>query len=152
MQPISVGLYHLDGRIRGSYVYLLMCEDQAKIKMKVGQSDRPLERLHGILTGCPLSPGLFAIAELPTRKLAFEVEKELHDEFKEWHLVREWFEFPISDKPQFNAAWKRVFQGYSSPSWKLSWTKFSVARILAERRRRLSYVRATAAKHGLTAT
>jgi hypothetical protein len=131
MQAVNVSTFHANGRIQGSYVYMLMClGDGDRYHIKVGMSDKPMDRFFGILTSLPFEPVIFAIAELPTRKMACAVETELHTAFERWHAAREWFEFFPADKASFNEAWQGVFRSYSKPSWKVTWTQLSASALL----------------------
>lgn len=151
MHTVSVGQYKADGRIQGSYVYMLMCEGSGRFHIKVGMSDNPSKRLFGILTSLPFDPIVLATAELPTRKIACAVETELHTAFEEWHATREWFEFDTADKARFNLAWQSVFRSYSTPSWKVKWTQLSVQSLLKKARKRKSYIQPRAVKRGVVA-
>lgn len=149
MQAVNVSAFHANGRMQGSYVYLLMCEQDGRYHIKVGMSDRPLDRFFGILTSLPFEPVVLALAEVPTRKIACSVETELHSVFQEWHATREWFEFDPADKPRFNAAWQSVFRSYSSPSWRIKWTQLSAQALLKKARKRKGYIQSRAVRHGV---
>lgn len=152
MQAVNVSTFHANGRMQGSYVYMLMCLSGGdRYHIKVGMSDKPLDRFFGILTSLPFEPVIFAIAEVPTRKIACAVETELHTAFDKWHSAREWFEFAPSDKAEFNAAWKAVFCAFSSPSWKVKWTQLSAPALLKKARRRKAYIQSRALQAGVVA-
>lgn len=139
MTVFSANLYSREGRIRGSYVYMLMCGGKEKIFIKVGQTCRPTRRLEELRVGCPFVPRIFATAGTPGRALAQKLERELHSAFEEWHSHGEWFAFTDADKERFNSAWQLVFERSSSVSWPLVWTKLAVRPIIqmAEQRRNL---------------
>lgn len=122
------------GRMRGCYVYLLMCPDGATIHLKAGMSDDPLARLREILVGCPIPASLLAVTELANRRTAYQAERELHRTFAAWHTTGEWFRLTFADKAAFNAAWKLALSGFSSAAWPIHWTKLNVAELVSHQR------------------
>jgi hypothetical protein len=141
-------MFHPDGRIRGSYVYMLMCENSDGIHIKVGRSNNPLGRLATLLTACPLSPGVMATAELPNRRIALNFEQELHCALAPWRTNGEWFLFDSSDKAEFNESLQRAAAHFSKPSWPIRWQKHSVPALLSLARQRKAYVARMHRKQG----
>lgn len=123
-----------DGRLRGSYVYLLLCYEAPTIHVKAGRSDDPVKRLQGVLITCPIEPGLLATCELPSRTVAARAEAALHRAFRPWHTRGEWFRFEPNDREVFNAAWRGALAEFASPSWPVRWTKLSLRPLLAQSR------------------
>ena len=119
-----------DGRLRGSYVYLLLCQDGDSIFAKAGRANDPIRRLHNLLVGCPISPGVLAVAELPGDRLAVRAETALLHALDAWHARGEWFRFKAKDRAAFNHAWRTALAEFASPSWPIRWTKLSVPALL----------------------
>jgi hypothetical protein len=142
MLVVSNQRFHADGRLRGSYVYLLMCQDLKHIHVKVGESKQPGDRLRRLMVGCPLDPGLLAVCELPSKRVAQTVEAELHEAFDQWRTHGEWFRFTLEDKPAFNDAWRPVLQRRSTENWPLHWTKMPVKQLLDHAQKRRDVYRA----------
>lgn len=141
--PAAQAAYRANGRMRGSFVYLLLCQNPEGIYVKIGRSDDPVKRLPGILTGCPLSPGIMAVAELPNRDRALRLEQELHGAMRRWRKAREWFLFLPDDKAEFNQRLRSVADEFASPSWPIQWNKLSVPELIHQaRRRKTAWVRA----------
>lgn len=141
-------MFHPDGRIRGSYVYMLVCRNSDGIHIKVGMSDNPLNRLGSLLTACPLKPGVLATVELPNRPTALRFEKELHCALEQWRHVGEWFLFKPTDKPAFNAAIRSAAVHFAKPAWPMRWQKHSVAALLAQARQRKAIYQGSRQKRG----
>ena len=129
------GTLTVDGRLRGSYVYLLLFDEHGCVYAKVGLSDDPIKRLVGILVGCPFEPVILAACTLPNRAIATKVETALHHAFAEWHLRGEWFRLTLEDRERFNALWKAAVAEFATPSWPIRWTKLNAEELLKERRR-----------------
>lgn len=124
MQTISTLAFSpLTGRIYGSYVYCLLCDDGDKIFIKIGASHAPTQRMHHILGGCPVPPGVLAFAALPSKEIARNAENALHVVFEEWRTHREWFRFHKDEKPRFNELLRTALVRFSSRSWRLKWEK-----------------------------
>lgn len=149
MSMFSVPAFHSEGRLRGSYVYLLMCQDGEPIYIKIGMTDAPSRRLDELRTTCAVTPKIMALAEVPSRKIACALEADLHAAMAPWQTTGEWYLFRSDDKGQFNNTWKMVFEKYAKPGWPLSWTKMAVQPIarMAEARKR--YYQHRWAKRGL---
>jgi hypothetical protein len=111
---------------------MLMCEAPDGIYTKIGLSDDPVKRMHGIVTGCPLVPGLLAYAELPNRRKALNFEQELHCALGKWRRIGEWFLFQRNDKPDFNRRLQDVAKHFASPSWPIRWKKLALKPIRAK--------------------
>lgn len=122
----NFGIYHRDGRLRGSYVYMLLCRDAGPIHVKIGMTDIPTQRLSALRTNIPIKPEIFAIVEVFSRKEALRLEQGLHKELKKWRTDGEWFRFEDSDKGEFNLIWQRVFERFAKPGWPLYWVKIPV--------------------------
>jgi hypothetical protein len=145
---LQVGGLQRDGRPRGYYVYLLLCQIDGLIHVKVGRSDDPVERLNELLVGCPVEPGILAVCSLPTSKMAWRAEAELHCVLEPWHTHGEWFSFKPEDRSAFNLAWRAALLHFASPSWPMKWTKLSVRPLLAYGRSRLGFFRARRRRAG----
>jgi hypothetical protein len=133
----AASTYHVDGRIRGSYVYLLLCQSADGIYVKVGMSDSPQRRLQSLMTSSPLRPGVMATVELPTRKTALRCEHAILCALDRWRVKgREWFLFAAADKAEFNTKLHMATVAFASPAWPVTWSKFSVRKMLAAARSR----------------
>lgn len=131
------GWFKSDGRIRGSFVYMLLCQDDGPIYVKVGRSIVPMSRLNQLRHGCPITPKYFYTAEVPVSRDAVKLEAELHHAFKIWHQTGEWYKLEKEDRDLFNTAWKEVFGAFAKPGWPMKWTKIAVqplAELAAKRR------------------
>lgn len=140
MSVFTAAAFHKgNGRLRGSYVYMLLCQDDEQIYIKVGKSDAPLRRLNELRTSCAVTPKLLAYAEVTSSRIALAMEKDIHVSMAPWQTTGEWYRFESEEKERFNEAWKQVFQKYAKPGWPLQWTKVSVEAIakVAESRKRL---------------
>lgn len=144
----SLGIYGSDGRIRGSYVYMLLCRDAGFIYVKVGMSDVPTKRLAALRVSCPLTPKVFYVVEVHSRDKAKLLEAELLSAFQEWHHNGEWFRIDPKDKASFNEAWRLAFLAHSSTSWKLAWTKIAVGPLAALAKKRKQFIQMTYRRRG----
>lgn len=143
VRPATQAAYRANGRFRGSFVYLLLCESPEGIYVKIGLSDDPLKRLKGLLNGCPLKPGIMAVAELPNRVKALQFERELHGAMRNFRHAREWFLFSRNDKARFNELLRGAAIEFASPSWPIRWDKLSVPELIRQAQNRKSaWVRA----------
>lgn len=146
---LATAVFHQDGRIRGSYVYMLLCRSADGIHIKVGMSDHPLKRLQGLLTSCPLHADTLATVELPTRRTALRFEKELHCVLAKWRSSgREWFLLSASDKAEFNALIQIAAVHFVKPSWPMRWQRHSVQALLSAARQRRAMFQRRAKKRG----
>jgi len=134
--------YRPDGRIRGCYVYMLFCGDgTGDLFVKVGMTANPEQRLEALRTAVPIPTEMFAVVEVPSRKLALRLERALHEAFEQWASRGEWFRLTLDDKPTFKAAWQEVFRLHQRPSWELKWTYMNMERYEAARAQRRNYWR-----------
>lgn len=148
MSVHSIQAFNVDGRLRGSYVYMLMCQDAETIYIKVGRSVSPLQRLSHLRTACPVAPEIMAIMEVSTQGRAGQIELALHTALSKWRTNGEWFRFQIADRPQFNAAWRSVIDQYSDSTRRLFWQKISVPEIVKAGRRASQYLKFQFARRG----
>ena len=126
--------YTNEGRLRGSYVYLLLFDEHDCIYVKAGQSADPLKRMTALLVGCPFEPRILATCSLPSARVAGQVETALHRALKAWHIRGEWFRLTLADREQFNALWKAAVAEFATPSWPISCTKLNATELLEQRR------------------
>lgn len=136
---MSVGnlmAFHADGRMRGCFVYMLLCQEDGPIYIKVGKTVSPSARLQQLKTGCPFVPRIFAVAEVGSKGRQSRVEFDLHVAFKAWHSHGEWFAVNEADRARFNAAWKPVLSRYSDAAWHLKWQQFDVGQLDQEAKRK----------------
>src|SRR4051794_24395121 len=124
-------LYPSDGRVRGHYLYALICGDGEAIYIKIGISIDPLARLDGLRTACPLTPDTMATVCLVNRRQAMQAEMEIHKKLAPWRSNGEWFKFTLADKEAFNLICREILKRFEKPSWPLKWTKLSLAPLLA---------------------
>jgi hypothetical protein len=139
MTMFSVPAFNEGGRLRGSFVYMLMCQDAEPIYIKIGMSDAPMRRLNELRTACAVTPKILATVEVPSRKFACALETDLHSAMAPWQTTGEWYRYEGSDKSGFNDTWKMVFEKHAKPGWPLQWTKLAVQPMIkmAESRKRL---------------
>lgn len=133
MGVVSSRAYAQDGRTRGMYLYMLLCQS-AGIHIKIGVSDNPLERLIALSVGCPLPLGVLATTMFPSRKIAFRAEKMLHHAFADHHENGEWFRFSPDEKAVFNSTLRIALSVFASPSTPIRWTKLNVQVYLKHQR------------------
>lgn len=110
------------------HVYAMLCQDgDGPGYVKFGRSRRIGDRLRQLRQACPIPARYFAVAEMPGERLMGEVERGLHQQFKDRRVTGEWFRFDFSskeDKQAFNEGCKFVFSTIlKDPVW---WTKISV--------------------------
>lgn len=122
-------LHDHNGRMSGSFCYMILCEVSGFIYIKIGHSSDPFRRLTEIRTGCPLEPKICAYCHVFSKDMAVSIERELHAELKAWRSRGEWFVFPAVDKEQFNTGWKKVFARHAAKSWPLRWQKASARQL-----------------------
>jgi hypothetical protein len=137
----SVPVFNCDGRLRGSYVYLLICQVGPEIRIKIGQSASPLARLASIRTGCAVIPDTIAIAELHSKRIALQLERRLHEIMDEWRTHGEWFSFAEADRAEFNARLRPIVASYSTASRPIRWRKYSVDKLIKDGHARRRYMR-----------
>lgn len=130
MKLTRLPAFRPDGRLRGAYVYLLLCREGDAIFAKAGRAQDPISRARDLLVGCPLAPGVLAVAELPSRPLALRAENALHRALERWHARGEWYRFGQADRAAFNDAWRAALAEFASPSWPIRWTKLSMPALI----------------------
>lgn len=137
---LSKTLYGKDGRVRGSFVYMLLCQDSGPIYVKIGLSNDPFQRMHALRNGCPVELRRFAFVAVPSRKFATKLEMWLHHDLSPWRSQGEWFKFAPEEKPDFNKGWQAAFSKCALPGWPLTWTQMPVAKLMEqwERRKRFA--------------
>jgi hypothetical protein len=136
MSRFSANLYTPDGRLRGSYVYMLLCQIAGPIHIKVGRSSNPFARLESLRMACPVIPQALSVAEVHSHKKAVIIERELHAALKRWHSHLEWFVVEPAEKTDFNAAWKPILDFHSNANRRIHWNHFSVPKLIADARKR----------------
>ena len=119
-------LYNSDGRMRGAYVYMLLCDVDDLFYIKIGMSIDPIRRLSELKTACPFKARTLAVCNFWSHEKALIVERALHKEMREYRSQGEWFAFKKADKEKFNSLWKTVFSRECKGGSGLGWTKLSV--------------------------
>ena len=127
-----VQLYRCDGRILGSFCYMVLCHGDGSIYLKIGHSREPIVRLNQIRTGCPLEPRILAYCHLPSHEHAVRVEAALHTALDKWRIRGEWFSFKPLDKKAFNDSLNSVLTAFAKPSWPLKWVKLSARALMRQ--------------------
>ena len=135
----NFGLYRQDGRLRGSYVYMLLCRDDGPIYVKVGITDRPDSRLLALRLGCPVVPRQFCTMEVVSRRKARAIEIDLHAAFGQWAAHGEWFKVDMSHKTEFNEAWKQVLARHTMAGWPAAWSRVAVQPVIEAKHRAQKY-------------
>jgi predicted GIY-YIG superfamily endonuclease len=136
----NLGLYRPDGRIKGSYVYMLLCRDDGPIYVKVGMTDDLYGRLRSLRNGCPITPRRFCSMEFPSRRWALNAERALQKAFKRWKAHGEWFRILPADKAEFNEAWRTGLTNYVAPEWPNKWEQIAVQPLIAAADQRQRYM------------
>lgn len=129
----------LDGRIRGAYVYVLLCRDaeDTPVYVKIGLSASPLSRLATLRGACPIAPREFAYVPVFNRPTAQAIEQSALQAFRPWRTQGEWIRIPPGGKSRFNALWKDVLEEFRTPGWAFTWTRIDPVayfRMLDQRR------------------
>lgn len=148
MSVTNLNLFHSDGRLRGTYVYMLLCMDDGPIYVKIGISDNPTERFQALRRGCPVRPRRFAFVEVRSRKKARKVEADLHDAMSRWNAHLEWFMLSKEERGAFNDTWKAVFEKHAEVGWPLKWEQIAVDRLIALGEQRQRFFRRQYAARG----
>jgi len=86
------------------YVYIIQAVDTNLYK--IGKSQKPYNRINNIKTACPYKINIKWFIEYDDKKE--DVEKDLHNLFKESHQKGEWFE--ISNKELFEILKKNGYE------------------------------------------
>ncbi len=127
LTPLFRDAYYPDGTMKGSYVYMLLCQDlNGPIYVKIGISDRPTDRMHALRRTCAVTPHIFATIEVRTRQKARRIEDHLKEAYNNYNTVGEWFLFQESDKTEFNRIWKLVLLIFSDPDQNLKWETVAI--------------------------
>jgi len=138
-----------DGRIKGSAVYMLLCQDDSgPIYVKFGRTSNPQSRLDALRTGTPITPRRFAYASVESRQAAVRLEQDLLDTFENHRTNGEWFRFDRSEKPLFNSLWQSVFARHATCNWPLHWNQLGLQRYAEWKRKRSNVYRSQAMKSG----
>jgi hypothetical protein len=119
-------LYTIDGRQRGSYVYMVLWQVASPIHIKVGRSSTPLSSLSHWNEARVIS-----VAEVPSLRAAVRLEAELREAFSPWHSYLEWFTVLPEERAEFNAAWHPVIAAHSSSPRRICWRNYSVPDLLS---------------------
>lgn len=145
---MGLQLFNPDGRLRGSFVYLVLCGEAEKIYIKVGRSSNPFQRLNDLRVGCPFVPSIMATTEVAGTHLAKQLESDMHQALKAWHSHGEWFVLTRQEKAEFNAITAAVLKRHGSPSRRLTWRQYSVPDLIKDGDDRRRYVQAQFARLG----
>lgn len=113
----------------GSFLYALTCIENEKFIVKLGVSDNPMKRLDQLRHGIPFKAKSFAVLQMPSRKLAFEMESRLLKRFKEWKTRGEWMQFGPEDKPVFNSAVRHAYSSVLHQDLRPQWTQINVREV-----------------------
>src|ERR1700740_2332063 len=98
MPVVTSPYYTPDGRLQGAFVYMLLCQDQGDVYVKVGISESLMERFQTLNHGCPVTPRQFAYFRVRSRDRARKIEANLHYAFRKWLQHGEWFCIPVEEK------------------------------------------------------
>lgn len=131
-----------------SFIYMLFCNEEDKVFVKIGVSDRPTKRLSALASSAPLRPKLFAFMEIWDRSSALVIESRLHEALAKWHSHGEWFVLSYDERDNFKTAWKNVLFGFHRSGWPLVWNQVSVDAVLRVGRKTQAYVRRQYARRG----
>jgi hypothetical protein len=124
------GLYTSDGRMRGSYVYMVLWQVEEPIVIKLGRSCTPLSGIERLIEARVIS-----LLEVPSLRAAVRLQSELCAALSKWNSCLEWFTVLPQDRAEFNAAWRPVIAAHSSPSRRIHWHNYSVPALIASARR-----------------
>lgn len=123
---VIYGHYAPDGRLRGCYVYMLLCRDEGPVYVKLGTSINPHSRLRQLRYTSPVTLRQFCSFEVPSRFKALLIERELRKVFRPWEAPGEWYTVPLTDKGAFNRAWQPVLAAYHEKRWPCVWNRVAV--------------------------
>lgn len=146
---MKLPIFNSAGRMRGSYVYLVLCGDAGTIYVKVGRSSNPFQRLNELRVGCPLIPKIMATVEVATLQRAKRLESHLHAALKAWRSHGEWFLLNAADKGDFNTILSGILLNHSDPSRRLRPVQYSVPALIEDGKRRRAYMQSRFARTGL---
>jgi hypothetical protein len=141
---LAIYRWVIDGscdRVSGAYVYLLLCRDENKIYIKVGQTTNPEQRFHSLKNGCPVTPRSFSVIPVPGKIFSARLELSLHGTFAKWRVAGEWFAMSMDDKQEFNAKLHSVLSDHSIPLWPMKITKVSAKYLIDLAKKRQAYFR-----------
>lgn len=144
--PVSP--FNPEGRVIGSFVYLLLCRDETKIYIKVGHSIQPEKRFHALRNGCPVTPRTFSVIAVPGPEIAKKLEAELHFAFEKWRVAGEWFSLTADDKEEFNQLLREAMRAFARPSYPLKIDKVPAKALVRIAQQRLDYWRKRYKKGG----
>lgn len=137
------------GRLRGSYVYILLCMDaDGPIYAKVGVADNPHNRINALMTSSPVPARHLAYVHVNSRRAALKMEKDFLDTLKHWRSNGEWFRFSFDDKPIFNRFCREIFGRHATKSWPLQWSKIPLRGVKQAAKIRRTMYRKMAMKRG----
>lgn len=123
----ATSTFDSDGRIRGAYIYLLLCRDgDGPVYVKVGMTSNPTRRLHQLRLGCPVTPHQFCTMRQPSEKKARRAETALHRALGRWRSSGEWYRVPISEKAEFNATMQETLRAHRKTGFPTAWEKIAV--------------------------
>lgn len=125
-----------DGRLRGSYVYMLLCQVEEPIHIKVGRSCWPLSQLDRLRDAQVIS-----VAEVASLRKAVAVESDLRVALARWLTCANWFTVLPAERADFNAAWKPVIAAHSEPSRRIDWRNYSIPLLISAAKERQQVAR-----------
>ncbi len=134
-------MYDTEGRIRGAYVYMLLCRDgDGPVYVKVGMTGHPDNRLHTLRLGCPVTPHQFCTIKRSSREKAFKTETGLHTALKRWKSSGEWYRVPMDEKDEFNAALRDALHAHRQRGYSNTWERVAVQPLIkrAEGRKKVA--------------
>lgn len=135
-------IHDVDGRIRGSYVYMLLCRDgDGPIYVKIGVSNSPLERFKQLKNNCAVTPRRLLFVAVMSRDIALRLEADLLDSFSQWKTAGEWVKVSLADKQDFNRLWQEAFKRHARKGRPLSWTQIPAENLIKGGNRRLAHFR-----------
>lgn len=125
------GLYGSDGLVHGCYVYMLLCQDDGPIYVKVGITGRLAARLQQLRTGCPVTPKQFYSFKQPNRQRAKKIERAIHAALAPWAKTGEWFSVTPELKAEFNAALREAIRPFPASGYPCKWDRVAVQPLVA---------------------
>jgi len=141
--------FNSDGRIRGSFVYMMLCQDDnGPAYIKIGHSDSPLRRFLNLRQGCGVTPRVFSFVNLRTRKAACNLERALLKGFAHWKTRGEWIKVAISEKSEFNKIWQEIFELHAEKGRPLRWNQLSAKVLVQQAEERLRRYQREYMQHG----
>ena len=119
------------------YVYLMLCDANGRINVKIGLSKNPVTRLKTIRGHSAIEPQLLAAVQVPGLYAAQCLERDLHAAFDDWRTTGEWFSFTPEDKAEFNRRCRDVLDSHSVYGELLRWRTISMAEVMKPRKRQM---------------